>query len=207
QVPEAHFLEAWSDARAYDGTASVIQPLIAPLYGGKSAHEVLAALSDRPERSGYDIVRDYWRERAGGADFEVAWRRRLHEGLIPNTAFPPGRVSVVPSLLNSVASGFRGTSSSATPSGLEIAFRNDPTVLDGRFANNGWLQELPKPITKLTWDNAILVGPATADRLKLRGSPSYQGGEHGQIVSDLVDVRYRGRTIRGAAFVVVGHPE
>jgi molybdopterin-containing oxidoreductase family iron-sulfur binding subunit len=225
QIPEAHFLEAWSDARAYDGTASIIQPLIAPLYGGKSAHEVLAALSDRPERSGYDTVRDYWRERVGGADFEVAWRRWLHDGVIPKTAFPPRRVTVVPSVpssssSSSVGSGFNRTSAppaasssfsptakSASPSGLEIAFRNDPTVLDGRFANNGWLQELPKPITKLTWDNAVLVGPATADRLKLRGSPSYQGGEHGQIVSDLVDIRYRGRTIRGAAFAVVGHPE
>ena len=91
--------------------------------------------------------------------------------------------------------------------GFEIVFRNDPCVLDGRFANNGWLQELPKPITKLAWDNAVLVSPATAARLKAGGSPAFQGGEHGQIRSDVVELRYRGRTVRGAVFVVVGHPD
>jgi molybdopterin-containing oxidoreductase family iron-sulfur binding subunit len=80
-------------------------------------------------------------------------------------------------------------------------------VLDGRFANNGWLQELPRPITKLTWDNAVLVSPATAARLGATGYPAYQGGEHGQIVSDVVDVRFDGRSVRGAMFAVVGHPE
>jgi molybdopterin-containing oxidoreductase family iron-sulfur binding subunit len=90
---------------------------------------------------------------------------------------------------------------------FEIAFRNDPSILDGRFANNGWLQELPKPITKLTWDNAVIVSPATADRLKAMNKPAFTGGEHGQIVSDVVELRYRGRTIRGAVFAVVGHPD
>jgi molybdopterin-containing oxidoreductase family iron-sulfur binding subunit len=93
------------------------------------------------------------------------------------------------------------------PPGLELAFRSDPGVLDGRFANNGWLQELPKPITKLTWDNAILMSPATAATLGVRNTPSYQGGEHGQIVSDVVELRYGGRSLRGAAFAVVGHPD
>ena len=90
---------------------------------------------------------------------------------------------------------------------FEIAFRNDPCVLDGRFANNGWLQELPKPLTKLTWDNAVIVSPATAERLKAANRPSFQGGEYGQILSSLVEVRYQGRTIRGALFPVAGHPD
>ena len=90
---------------------------------------------------------------------------------------------------------------------MEIAFRNDPAVLDGRFANNGWLQELPKPITKLTWDNAVIVSPATAERLRAGGEPAMRGGEHGQIVSDVVELRYRGRTVTGPIFVVPGHPD
>src|SRR5207247_8150486 len=91
--------------------------------------------------------------------------------------------------------------------GLEIVFRNDPCVLDGRFANNGWLQELPKPITRLAWDNAVLVSPATAARLKAAAAPAMIGGEHGQIHSDVVELRYRGRMVRGAVFPVIGHPD
>jgi MoCo/4Fe-4S cofactor protein with predicted Tat translocation signal len=214
QIPETHFLEAWSDARAYDGTASIVQPLIAPLYGGKSAHEVLAALTDRPERSSYDIVREFWTAHAPGAagrpapanapsaEFETSWRRWLHDGVIPDTAFQPRTVSV-----NAAAVNAAGNRAPADAQGLELIFRDDPSVLDGRFANNGWLQELPKPLTKLTWDNAVLVSPSMAAKLKTKGQPAFQGGEHGQIVSDVVELRYRGRTVRGPIFVVVGHPD
>jgi molybdopterin-containing oxidoreductase family iron-sulfur binding subunit len=205
QVPEAHFLESWSDARAYDGTASIIQPLIAPLYGGKSAHELVAAMSDRPERSSYDTLRDFWSKGAITPEFESNWRRWLHDGVVPGTAFAPRSVSArMPA--ESGATQTQQTSGPQT-SGLEIVFRNDPSILDGRFANNGWLQELPKPITKLTWDNAALVSPATAARLKAGGAPSIQGGEHGQIISDVVELKYRGRTVRGPIFVVAGHPD
>jgi MoCo/4Fe-4S cofactor protein with predicted Tat translocation signal len=204
-VPEAHFLETWSDARAYDGTASIIQPLIAPLYSGKSAHDVIAAMSDRPERSAYDLVREYWKV---GQD-DSAWRRWLHDGVIPNTAFTAKEVLLKPDATTAKDAAL------ATPkppggeggSGLEIAFRNDPCILDGRFANNGWLQELPKPITKLTWDNAVLTSPATAERLKAAAWPSFQGGEHGQIVSDLVWVQFRERRVQGLLFPVIGHAD
>ena len=87
------------------------------------------------------------------------------------------------------------------------SFRNDPSVLDGRFANNGWLQELPKPITRLTWDNAVLASPATADKLKASEPPSFQGGEHGQIITDVVELKFKGRAVRGALFAVAGHPD
>ena len=124
----------------------------------------------------------------------------MHDGVVPDTAFAPRSVSVRP--------GFGRTPTPApSPQGLEISFRNDPSILDGRFANNGWLQELPKPITKLTWDNAVLVSPTTAERLKAVGKPAMQGGEHGQIISDVVELRYRGRTVKGALFVVAGHPD
>jgi len=197
-IPEAHFLEAWSDARGHDGTASIVQPLIAPLYGGKSAHDVLAAMSDRPEQSAYDLVRQYWK--VGGDD--SAWRRWLHDGVIPETAFAAKEVRLKPDATTAAASADRSVAS-----GFEISFRTDPCILDGRFANNGWLQELPKPITKLTWDNAVLVSPATAAKLKATNSPSFQGGEHGQIISDIVELRYRGRSVRGALFPVVGHAD
>jgi len=198
QIPEAHFLEAWSDARAFDGTTSIVQPLIAPLYGGKSAHEVLAAMSDRPERSGHDLVRDHWKIDKD----DTAWRRWLHDGVMPNTAYAPANVTA-----NAAAVG-SGPMSPATPAGaLEISFRNDPSVLDGRFANNGWLQELPKPITRLTWDNAVITSPATAARLKGSEYPAFQGGEHGQIIADVVELKLQGRSVRGAMFAVVGHPD
>jgi MoCo/4Fe-4S cofactor protein with predicted Tat translocation signal len=202
QIPEAHFLESWSDARGHDGTASIVQPLIAPLYGGRSAHELLAAMTDRPERSAYDIVRDHWSAgRPGPKDqFELQWRRWLHDGVVPDTALAPKPVRVAPSALGEVKR-------EADAPGLEIAFRNDPCVLDGRFANNSWLQELPKPITKLTWDNAVIVSPATAARLNATIEPAFTGGEHGQIVTTLVELRYQGRTVRGPLFAVVGHPD
>jgi MoCo/4Fe-4S cofactor protein with predicted Tat translocation signal len=200
-VPEAHFLEAWSDARGYDGTASIIQPLIAPLYGGRSAHELLAAMSDRSDRSAYDIVRDQWRAQSTTADFDLAWRRWLHDGVIPGTAFPEIAVSAKGS------PGRAPTAPSPARGRLEIVFRHDPAVLDGRFANNGWLQELPKPITRLTWDNAVLMSPATAADLKITATPDGHGGEHGQVTTDIVELRYRGRSVRGAAFAVPGHPD
>jgi len=203
QIPEAHFLESWSDARGRDGTVSIVQPLIAPLYGGKSAHEVFAAMSDRPEQSSYDIVREYWSKGALTPDFELRWRKWLHDGVMPDTAFAPRAVTV--RLRPDPTTGVPTPAVAAQ--GLEISFRNDPAVLDGRFANNGWLQELPKPVTRLTWDNAVIVSPATAERLQAANIASYQGGEHGQIISDVVELRHRGRTVRGAIFAVVGHPD
>ncbi|MDW8353419.1 MAG: TAT-variant-translocated molybdopterin oxidoreductase [Bryobacterales bacterium] len=158
-VPETHYLEAWSDARAFDGTVTIQQPLIAPLYGGKSAHEMVSAWSGKPDRSGYDIVREYWQRHYRGSDFETFWQTALHDGVVAGTASPPKKVAVRKEVL------------AAPPSprsrSVELCFRPDPTIWDGRFANNGWLQELPKPLTKLTWDNAALLSPRLAERLGL----------------------------------------
>ncbi|HWW83759.1 MAG TPA: TAT-variant-translocated molybdopterin oxidoreductase [Vicinamibacterales bacterium] len=196
-IPESHFLESWSDSRAYDGSVAIVQPLIAPLYSSKSAHELLIAMSDKPERSAYEVVREFWNVQ----EDETTWRHWLHEGTVPQTAFAARSMAVRRDAPQSRAAASRADGT------FEIAFKHDPSVLDGRFANNGWLQELPKPITRLTWDNAVMLSPATAARLGVGGRPSFQGGEHGQITSDVVDVRHRGRSVRGAVFTVVGHPD
>ena len=215
QIPETHFLEAWSDARGDEGTVSIVQPLIAPLYSGRSAHEFLAALGDRPERSGYDIVRGHWNVPAATDGADLVWRRWLHDGVVDRPPEPSVNVSVAADAAAAVGSGAplaprpqggEGGSQTAR-GGLEISFRNDPCVLDGRFSNNGWLQELPKPITRLTWDNAVFVSPATAQRLKGNQYPAYQGGEHGQIIGDVVDLKFEGRSVRGTLFTVAGHPD
>ena len=146
-MPEAHFLETWSDARAFDGTVTIVQPLIAPLYGGKSAHDVLAGLSKTPGRSALRRRARHWKAaaaQAGAPDFEAVLaqgrarrRRRGHARFAPKTFAARRR-------------GRRPSARRRPPApGLEVAFRPDPTVYDGRFANNGWLQELPKPFTKL----------------------------------------------------------
>jgi molybdopterin-containing oxidoreductase family iron-sulfur binding subunit len=175
-IPETHFLEMWSDVRGHDGTVSIVQPLIAPLYGGRSVHEVMAALNEGAVRSGYDVVRSFWMSSATGdttttpqpntsgaavtASFDQGWRRWLHDGVVPNTAFPVKNVSVQANLP-------AATAAAAGSGELDVVFRPDPSVYDGRFANNAWLQELPKSLTKLTWDNAALIAPQTADRLML----------------------------------------
>jgi molybdopterin-containing oxidoreductase family iron-sulfur binding subunit len=188
-VPEAHYLESWGDARAYDGTVTILQPLIAPLYNGKSSYEFLAALLGQPSRSTYEIVRAYWKARHRSGNFERFWRTTLHDGVMADTALPARRVSLTPTPAR------RGTEpSAAVPKGLEIIFRPDPTVFDGRFANNGWLQELPKPLTKLTWDNVAMIGPATAQRLGLSSG-------------ELVELRYQGRVVRAPVWVMPGQAE
>jgi len=157
-IPESHYLETWSDARAYDGTASIIQPLISPLYYTKSAHDVVAAFSEKPGNPPHELVRAYWAEAMGHSEaaVESGWKKWLNDGVIPNTKYMPTSVAVKWSASSLPA--FQ-----AAPAGqLEFIFRPDPAVWDGRFANNGWLQELPKPLTKITWDNAALISPRYA---------------------------------------------
>jgi molybdopterin-containing oxidoreductase family iron-sulfur binding subunit len=187
-IPETHYLESWGDLRAYDGTVTIVQPLIAPLYSGKSAHEVLAALAGQPDRSPYDIVREFWRTRLSSPDFERDWQVALHDGVMAGTALP-----VRPMALRS---GWLGSEpqAGAPDAALEICFRPDPCIWDGRFANSAWLQELPKPITKLTWDNAACLSPATAARLGLTNGA-------------VVELRYRGASVRAPAWIVAGHAD
>ncbi|HTS08274.1 MAG TPA: molybdopterin oxidoreductase, partial [Candidatus Eisenbacteria bacterium] len=157
-VPATHELESWGDARAYDGTVSIIQPLIAPLYNGKSAIEFFGMLSGQSDATGYELVRSYWQKQHPGADFEQFWRKSLHDGWVEGTAFAQKTVK---------AQGVSTIAGSVPADTIELNIRRDPTIYDGQFSNNGWLQELPKPMSKLTWDNAVQVGPKMAERLKL----------------------------------------
>ncbi len=198
-VPEAHFLESWSDARAFDGTASIVQPLIAPLYNGKTQHEILAAFSDQPERTSYQIVRQHWRAQLGGSDqeFEKRWRRALHDGIIANTALAEKTIALRPDW-------FTGATPSQASEKYEIIFRPDPTIFDGRFANNGWLQELPKPFTALTWDNAALISPATARALGVEAKPGVKGGDW---ITDQIEIQYQGRAVIAPVFISPGQAD
>jgi molybdopterin-containing oxidoreductase family iron-sulfur binding subunit len=218
----AHELESWGDARAFDGTVSVMQPLIEPLYGGRTSAEVLAGLSDRPDSTSYDLVREYWSTRLdagaalglgqatdpggvttsrgfGGlpgtlpssvpgpitANFDTAWQRVLHAGLIPNTQAPP----VAAALAGGAAQ--IAPMAPATPGQITLLVRPDPTIRDGALAPNAWLQECPKPISKLTWDNALMLSPRTAQRLKLE-------------TEEMVEVTAGGRKIRAAVWIQPG---
>jgi MoCo/4Fe-4S cofactor protein with predicted Tat translocation signal len=216
-IPETHFLETWGDGRGHDGTVSIQQPLIAPLYNGRSPLEVLGALIGGLDASPYDTVRNYWMARSGGQapspvqasvpaspvpgqagapalQFENTWRKWLNDGVIANTALPAKAVSA------SLAIPAPATRNPQPATTLELQLRHDPTIYDGRFANNSWLQELPKPQTKIVWENVLLVGPATAEELKIRPSD----GMVNEKTTWLVDLEYRGQRMTVPVWVVPG---
>jgi MoCo/4Fe-4S cofactor protein with predicted Tat translocation signal len=192
-IPAAHFLESWSDARAYDGTVSIVQPMIDPLYGGKTVHHIFQALLDEPGLSPYEAVRATWKPliEANG-DFEIGWRKALHAGWIDGTTFEATE-------LRWVVSGDAAKLKDKVPApsardSLEIIFRPDPNVYDGRWSNVGWLQELPKPVTNLSWDNAALVSGATLTK-------------YGLEEDDIVELTVNGRKVNAPVIVVPGHPD
>ncbi len=224
-LPASHYLETWSDARSYDGTASIIQPLITPLYATRSLHEVLAWLNNSDTRAGYDLVRSHWQttspsyaprpadsgdtasamgaltsesaiaegernvaqSRPRNAAFEKFWHQLLIKGTVPNSASAPIPVTT--------GAGFTAAMPAGRESGGdELVFRPDPTIWDGAFANNAWLQELPKPLTKLTWDNAAMISPKMAERLKAQNG-------------DLLSLEYKGRKMSAAAWILPGHAD
>ena len=171
-LPRAHYLESWGDARAVGGPLSVVQPLILPLFGGRTAIEVLGLMAGDKDRPGYDIVRETWTPILGAADFDTKWNRVLHDGLLAGSELP----EVVPTLTaeplaelaRSIGGGAGATGSAG---GLEVVFLPSPALHDGRFANDGWLQELPDPLTKLTWDN-----PAAGEPDHRRDARSFERG-------------------------------
>jgi molybdopterin-containing oxidoreductase family iron-sulfur binding subunit len=241
-LPAAHALESWGDPRAFDGTVTLMQPLIEPMYEGRSEHEVLALFTTQGDRRGAAIVKDYWTGAYSSGEWTMTyedgglfpnadafWRRALHDGFIPGTALTEGG-QVTPFTVGPAAAAAPvvdpsvpspeprapspesrapspesrapspesrapspGPQAPQSPAGLELIFRPDPTIWDGRYANNGWLQELPKPLTKLTWDTSAWISPRLAE-------------ERGLHNGDVIEMTYRGRTAKMPVWIVPGHP-
>ena len=184
-IPEAHYLETWSDSRAFDGTTTIQQPLIQPLYGGKSAHEILTILLGKPDQTSHDIVKTYWQSQNKTGDFDAVWKTSLHDGWMAGTAV---------GTVNASGSVALPPLQAAEVTGLEVVFRPDPTIWDGAYSNNAWLQELPKPQTKMTWDNVVLISPKAATDMNVT-------------IGDMLRVTVGGKSTVGPAWILPGHAE
>lgn len=237
-VGEKHYLESWGDSRAFDGTASLMQPLIDPLYGGRSVYEVVQQFfKENFDKKDLDIVKEYWQKAnissagraaattstpgateqnasnaaatptpvvapaaapAGARSFEDNWRKAIHDGAIPNTASTPKTLTANAAFLSQPDVKPNGAGE------IEINIIADPAVYDGRFANNGWLQELPKPLNKITWDNVALISPRTAEKMGINTGndprdhvggaqgTSFINTKGGNLFSDLCELEYQG---------------
>ncbi|HVJ06038.1 MAG TPA: TAT-variant-translocated molybdopterin oxidoreductase [Candidatus Saccharimonadales bacterium] len=181
-----HYLEQWGDTRSFDGTVSFIQPLISPLYSGHSESELIEFLTNEDEATSYALTQRYWQSQHSGADFKSWWDRSLHDGFVAGSASPAKPVTA------SAKTALPAITAAA--SGLEIIFRRDATIFDGRFANNGWLQETPKPMNQVCWDNPVLMSVATAKRLNLKSE-------------DEVELELNGRKVKAALWLTPGHPD
>jgi molybdopterin-containing oxidoreductase family iron-sulfur binding subunit len=196
-VPQTHYLESWSDARAYDGTASIIQPMIEPLFNGRSDHELLAIFTDQAGTGTYDLVQTYWKTQHPTADFEAWWRRALHDGLVAGSAAPARTLAAKLGALPPAAT--------SDPNAIEVSFRPDPTIYDGRFINNAWLQETPKPLTRTTWDNVAMVSPKRAQDWKL--NQLNDDNDHQSDEQRLIEIEVEGRKIKAPYWPQPGHPD
>ncbi len=181
-LPQSYYLEAWGDTRAFDGTVTIQQPLIAPLYDSRSPIELINMLTGNPS-TGFETVQAYWQSQNLPGDFATTWQQILHDGLIPNTAVAARSVTL--------REDFASAPGAPAGEGLEIVFRPDPIVHDGYFANNGWLQETPKPFTKLVWDNSAQMSVATAQRLGVNNG-------------DVVALEYQGRSVEAPVWIQPG---
>jgi Fe-S-cluster-containing dehydrogenase component len=185
-IPQTHYLESWSDVRAFDGTATVTQPLIAPLFDGRSPHEFISAVAEASPVKACDAVRKTWEAtllKTGDAD----WRKAVHDGVIADSKSAAVMAEIT------APEGLWSAAPAAPAGQLEFVFEPDSSVWDGRFANNGWLQELPKTWTRLTWTNAALLAPSTAEELGLEDG-------------DVVVLTIGDRTVEGPVWTAPGHP-
>jgi molybdopterin-containing oxidoreductase family iron-sulfur binding subunit len=189
-LPMAHYLESWGDARTSDGTLVPVQPLIAPLFGGMTELEVLARIGGAQTTGPYDIVRENFRRLAGEGQFEERWKKFLHDGFLAGSAFQPVAVDFAPERAANLLAG-AAVARAPDRDNLEVIFSRDYKLDDGRYSNNGWLQELPDPVTKVTWDGVVLVSRKTAEEFKLK-----TGG--------VVGIELGGRKINGPVWVQPG---
>jgi molybdopterin-containing oxidoreductase family iron-sulfur binding subunit len=185
RLPMSHPLESWSDLRAFEGTASIVQPLIRPLYDSRTAHELLAIMLGELSPSSHGIVMANWRARSGASDFTTWWREVLHNGVIPDTASHP---------VAATSAALPEARPASAADGFTLTIAPDPSVWDGSFANNAWLQECPQPLTTQVWGNALHLSPADATRL-------------GVVDGDVVHLQIGSAAIDAPVLVRAGQPE
>ena len=198
-IPQAHPLESWGEARAFDGTVTFQQPLVMPIYEGKTALEIVTLLRDKGGRSGADWMKEYWGAELGARDKTVniqqVWEKSLHDGVLAESALAAKTVAVRKELAAELGAASAG-------SGVELLFRPCPNVFDGRYANNSWLQELPRPITKTTWDNLALMSPKMAAKFGVEYSSGTMFHD-----TPVVDLKLNGKTVKAPAWIMPGHAD
>ena len=219
-VPQAHFLEQWGDVRTADGTYNVIQPMILPLFGGLSDLDLMVMLMGQQPNDKPDLVRETWKgfNKTQGVSEDLAWNAFLRDGFVPGTAFAEhaGEASFnVGAVRDYVGKTLKDQLPPAATSAddMEVVLVQDYKLDDGRYSNNGWLQEMPHPISKICWDNAVLMSPRTAKRLGVNkqafdvyGNGAFVDGDFTE--SDLVKIELPdGRSITGPALVSPGHAD
>ncbi|TYP92675.1 quinol:cytochrome c oxidoreductase iron-sulfur protein precursor [Fodinibius salinus] len=196
-INRAHFLEAWGDGYSYTGTRSIIQPQIEPLYSGVSEIEFLSTILNGNKPKGYDLVQETWKD-FYTTNFQKQWEQALHDGIAGENTFPLKSVSIS-NEFSSQADSF--LNNAETSDGMELVIRADSNVFDGRFANNGWLQELPEPMTKITWDNVALMSKKTADELGVKEAGL------GKSEVEVIALTVNGTTVELPAWVQPGHAD
>ncbi len=184
-LPASHALESWSDLRALDGTASIVQPLIEPLYDTRTAHELVAILGGQTGAKPHGFVQDTWRSHASKDAFDGWWKKVLEDGVIPDTTASP---------VNPGEPTLPEIKPIKATEGPTLILTADPALWDGRYAYNAWLQECPKPFTKQVWGNSLGMNKADAERLGLKNG-------------DKVRLASAGRQLEAPVFLREGHAE
>jgi len=203
-LPLAHYLESWGDARTSDGTLVPVQPLIQPLFGAVTELEVLARIGGLSKINPYDIVRETFSTLEGGD--ENAWRKFLHDGYLAGSAAKAVAVAIS---AGNTADALKSAKVLPAPSqnALEVVFQRSYSLDDGRFANNGWMQETPNPITKVVWDNVVLVSPTTATALgvgKFDTAAKTPQAEQGKFYNQVVEVTVGSAKVKGPVWIIPG---
>ncbi|MDQ6630804.1 MAG: 4Fe-4S dicluster domain-containing protein, partial [Verrucomicrobiota bacterium] len=201
-LPMAHYLESWGDVRTSDGTLAPVQPLIEPLFGGLTEIEVLARIAGESKTRPHDIVRETFKEISKATDSDNSWKKFLHDGFLEKSAAEPISAKANSSV---IGAALKNLSAPTLPSAqnLEVTFYRDYKVDDGRYINNGWLQELPDPVTKMTWENVILLSAKTAKDLGLK----IENKEDNRLTVPRIKIQLSNREIEGPAWIQPGQAD